>query len=425
MDEPGFFSFQGNIVRRLLHRLNLSLGALKAGYIIMITGEEVSMNKVFGPRNFRAHLRETYEIYRKNFSILLAIAVIGEGPIFLLGSISGKTESTALLIAVGLIALCCLIVNGPLMIGALIHAVSEQFFRQTISIRRSYNFTWKRLATLIGSTLLAIILAAIISFVIGGAIFFLLGLIGIKIGMFLPVILLFATYYFIVCWSFIWEAALLEGLSSKAAVSRSFALVKGNWWRVGGMMLVMGIIISTIINISGIIPGIGRLIGSILSTPFFVIGHVLLYYDLRLRKEGYSVDTLAGELNIKPDLRFTKASEDLSNEAFTLYQQGQFSEAAKRLQEALKAAENAIGPEHLDVATILNNLALIYQSQGKYADAQPLYRRSLEIKEKALGSDHPDMAITCENMAKLYKKIGKEDEAKRLEARARRIRPSQ
>jgi tetratricopeptide (TPR) repeat protein len=307
------------------------------------------------------------------------------------------------------------------MIGALIHAVSEQYFRQTISIRRSYNFAWKRLPTLIGSTILAIS-AILILFVLVGAIIYLLQLIGIKISWFLPLILVVAINYFVVCWSFIWEAALLEGLSSKAAVSRSFALVKGNWWRVWGILFVLGIIISPIITILGNIPGIGEIIGSILSTPFFVIGHILLYYDLRLRKEGYSVETLAGEINMKPDLRFTKAWEDLSNQAFTLYQQGQFPEAAKRLQEALKAAEFALGPDHLDVATILTNLAGLSEAQGKYADAEQVYRRSLKIKKKALGSDHPDVEAVLENMAKCCREMGNEEEAEKLQARAKKIR---
>ena len=278
------------------------------------------MNKVFTPMNYKAHLRETYEIYRKNFSSLLAIVVIGEGPILLLGSISGKIESPTLLLAVGLLGICWLIVAWPLIIGALIHAVSEQFLRQTISVSRSYNFAWKRIATLIGSTFLAILAFVGIVIILFGLFAAISFVTEKKTWGYLPVILGFLIIYFIVNWSFIWEAALLEGLSSKGAVSRSFALVKGNWWRVLGTMFLLGIIISPINAILGKIPGIGEIIGGILTTPFFVVGHILLYYDLRLRKEGYNVETIAGELNIKPDLRFTKLWEDLSNEAFNLYQ---------------------------------------------------------------------------------------------------------
>ena len=51
----------------------------------------------------------------------------------------------------------------------------------------------------------------------------------------------------------------------------------------------------------------------------------------------------------------------------------------------------------------LNNLAELYRAQGRYADAEPLYKRSLAICEKALGPDHPDVATSLNNLAVLYK----------------------
>jgi tetratricopeptide (TPR) repeat protein len=307
----------------------------------------------------------------------------------------------------------------------LIHAVSEQFFRQTINIGLSYYFAWKRLSTLIGSTILVILAfggIAIITLGLAVAISFLLGSMGINIGYIIPVILMFLVFYFIISGAFVWEVALLEGLSSKAAVSRSYTLVKKNWWWISGRMFVLGIIISLVNAILGRIPGIGEIIGSILSTPFLVIGHILIYYDLRLRKEGYSVETLSEELNIKSDLKITKVWEDLSNEASTFYEQGKFPEADRRLQEALKAAEFALGPEHLEVSKILRNLAELFEAQGKYTEAEPLYKRVLNIREKALGPDHPDVANICENMGKCYRNMGKKGEAAKLEVRARQIR---
>ena len=84
--------------------------------------------------------------------------------------------------------------------------------------------------------------------------------------------------------------------------------------------------------------------------------------------------------------------------------------------------EKALGENHPDVATDMNNLAELYRAQGKYAQAEPLYKRSLKIGRKALGPEHLQVATVFENMAELFKKFGKEDEAKKLEARARRIR---
>ena len=38
-------------------------------------------------------------------------------------------------------------------------------------------------------------------------------------------------------------------------------------------------------------------------------------------------------------------------------------------------------------------------NQGRYAEAKPLYKRSLAINEKALGPEHPDIATSLENYA--------------------------
>ncbi len=55
------------------------------------------------------------------------------------------------------------------------------------------------------------------------------------------------------------------------------------------------------------------------------------------------------------------------------------------------------------MATSLNNLAVLYKAQGKYAEAEPLYKRALRIDERALGPDHPDVATDLNNLAVLSK----------------------
>ena len=73
------------------------------------------------------------------------------------------------------------------------------------------------------------------------------------------------------------------------------------------------------------------------------------------------------------------------------------------------------------MATSLNNLAKLYQVQGKYAEAEPLYKRSLAIREKALGPEHLDVATSLENCAMLLRMTNREDEAVKMEARAKAI----
>jgi tetratricopeptide (TPR) repeat protein len=64
--------------------------------------------------------------------------------------------------------------------------------------------------------------------------------------------------------------------------------------------------------------------------------------------------------------------------------------------------EKALGADHPDVATSLNNLALLYQVQGNYAEAASFYQRALAILEQTLGTEHPLVAANLNNLAVLY-----------------------
>ena len=69
-----------------------------------------------------------------------------------------------------------------------------------------------------------------------------------------------------------------------------------------------------------------------------------------------------------------------------------------------------------------SHLGALYREQGKYAQAEPLYRRALAIQEKALGPEHPQVATVLENYADLLRKMKRDAEADKMEARAQAIR---
>ena len=75
----------------------------------------------------------------------------------------------------------------------------------------------------------------------------------------------------------------------------------------------------------------------------------------------------------------------------------------RSIERALAIREKALGPEHPDTATSLNNLAVLHQDQGDLAGARPLYERALAIREKVLGPEHPDTATSLNNLAILLK----------------------
>ena len=60
--------------------------------------------------------------------------------------------------------------------------------------------------------------------------------------------------------------------------------------------------------------------------------------------------------------------------------------------------EKALGPDHPNVAVILNALGALYHNLGDYEKAEPLHKRALEIDEKALGPDHPSTVLNRNNL---------------------------
>ncbi|MFH1110936.1 MAG: tetratricopeptide repeat protein [Planctomycetota bacterium] len=92
----------------------------------------------------------------------------------------------------------------------------------------------------------------------------------------------------------------------------------------------------------------------------------------------------------------------LNDEVMSLYKQGHYDRAIIVGKKALEAAERALGPDHLDLAQILNNLAELYLAQGQFAQAEPLCKRALSISEKALGANQLDVATSLNTLARVY-----------------------
>jgi tetratricopeptide (TPR) repeat protein len=131
--------------------------------------------------------------------------------------------------------------------------------------------------------------------------------------------------------------------------------------------------------------------------------------SLRIREQALGPD--------HPDVAYP-----LHNLALLYYEQGKYAEAEPLYQRALRIWEQALGPDHSQVANSLTNLGILYYEQGKYAEAESLYQRALRIREQTLGSDHPDVAYTLTSLGILYAEQGKYDEAESLYQRALRIR---
>lgn len=91
-------------------------------------------------------------------------------------------------------------------------------------------------------------------------------------------------------------------------------------------------------------------------------------------------------------------------------------------KRAVAIRETALGADHPDVATSLNELAIVYYRQGRYEEAVQVQKRALAIREKAFGGDHPDVARSLHNLANIAYEAGRYDEAEPLQKRALAIR---
>jgi tetratricopeptide (TPR) repeat protein len=111
---------------------------------------------------------------------------------------------------------------------------------------------------------------------------------------------------------------------------------------------------------------------------------------------------------------FPEASYLLMRAGWYVREQGQFTQAAQLLQQALTLAERALGSDDVYLGAILTNLAILYRAQGRYAEAEPLYMRTLATCEQTLGLDHPETATTLQNLAILYRAQGRYAEAEPL-----------
>jgi hypothetical protein len=115
-----------------------------------------------------------------------------------------------------------------------------------------------------------------------------------------------------VAWSVAYPVMLVEGTGGIGALKRSFRLTESRWWATLARILVAYILVSVVtsvfslavIGVAGSVvddtsfgalvieQGVG-LLTSLVTTPFLAAVATLVYFDLRVRKEGFDLALLA------------------------------------------------------------------------------------------------------------------------------------
>ena len=83
-----------------------------------------------------------------------------------------------------------------------------------------------------------------------------------------------------------------------------------------------------------------------------------------------------------------KRARELNSEVLRHLNEGRFREGIPKAREVLTIREQALGPNHTDVASSLNTLGWLLLETGDYTAAKPLLDRALTIREQAFGPIH-------------------------------------
>jgi hypothetical protein len=186
-----------------------------------------------------------------------------------------------------LVAFLSFIVLDPLLRGSTTRAVADAYLGQEPRWRESLRFAVSKFWTLLGVSLLGGILTA-------------LGFIIIVPG------ILMAIRYTVAP-----MAVVVEGQGVTGALSRAWNLCKGRTGHMFLVLLLSGLLTAIITGIlsapaaflgtstawwSWIVQAIFASAAAIIVTPFTTIVAVLLYFDARIRKEGFDIAVMAQEL---------------------------------------------------------------------------------------------------------------------------------
>jgi hypothetical protein len=290
-------------------------------------------------------LDATFSLYRRNFVLIASISAVVQIPYALLtlllyevtglgqfvrspfSSVNTQTLTQAqaqallnslvgtLAVSVGLLLLTAIVVL-PLGEAATTRAVSDRYLDRPTSLRAAYRAALSRLGSLImmslilggayilgigGVVLVAVLFAAIGAGALGGALAILAAI------AFIPAVILVAVRTAIAA-----PAIVLEKVSGWEGLRRSWNLIKGRFWPTFGRILLLALISGII---SSVLAAIFELPGSALDPgntfiydqlasglaavfigPITYIGVTLLYYDVRIRKEGFDIEMLASSL---------------------------------------------------------------------------------------------------------------------------------
>lgn len=120
--------------------------------------------------------------------------------------------------------------------------------------------------------------------------------------------------------------------------------------------------------------------------------------------------------------RKAQEAQQLDDEAFKLYQGGEFEKALNKMNAALRLQEDVLGSNHLSTTEVLMGLSALNNALGDYPKARTYLGRALASRTEILGPDHPGTASCLNSMGTLTDLMGDPAAARPFFERALEIR---
>jgi hypothetical protein len=260
--------------------------------------------RLFRPRSVGEILKHAFELYGlhwRNLFLTVALIVV---PLAILQVILvdlvigeafsdtvrvGDAEVDDVGVAASLLAALVVAVVTVLMwavvTGAITRAAAGTFLGRDLDVAESYRFGLARLGSII--------------------------LVGLLTGLAIAggfLLLVIPGLFFLTRLACSMPALVIEDRRGTGALSRSWNLVAGRGWPVFGTIIVAGLITGIAGSIltapfgdNTALRAIGQSIASIVTTPFTALVGILIYLDVRVRKERY------GPADLERDLARTAA----------------------------------------------------------------------------------------------------------------------
>lgn len=239
-----------------------------------------------------------YRVYLACFSVMFALALVTVPLRMLIGVIQDRVGADGAQV-VQVVTLIPEALINVVATAAVVHAWHEYSGGTRPQFGTSLDAAIERLGALLGTALLAgyrtLLSVLAVPFL---AIYWLFrrdATIDGQRNWWFAVVPFALTVYLAVRWVFVAQTVMIDGKRGWPALDESARLVRGEWWRSLGILLVVALIQLGPVLVGTTASLLPALIGATIAAlifalvlPFYAGAQTLLYYDLKTKKEAYA-----------------------------------------------------------------------------------------------------------------------------------------